>query len=134
MDDPVAVLTVDDSPSFLRVARQLIAATPGFCSVGEAHSGEDALAAVELLRPDLVLLDVRMPAMDGVETTRHLIKRDPHPIILLVSSDDPDALRDRARRCGAAALVRKQDLAPSVLRRLWEDHAGAGAAGSERST
>jgi two-component system, NarL family, invasion response regulator UvrY len=119
----VDVLTVDDSPGFLEAARELIAATPGFRAVGEARSGEEALASADVLRPDLVLLDVRMPAMDGIETARLLAVRAPRAVVVLITAEDPTDVPRGAHRCGAAALVRKQDLAPSMLHKLW---AGAG--------
>ena len=63
----VRVLTVDDQAVFRGIAREVIDATPGFEAVGEAASGEEALAAVARLDPQLVLLDVRMPGLDGVD-------------------------------------------------------------------
>ena len=74
---PVRVLTVDDQAVFRGIAREVIDATPGFESVGEAASGEEALAAVDRLDPQLVLLDVRMPGLDGIEVARRL--RATHP-------------------------------------------------------
>ena len=66
--DRVGVLGVDDQSIFLDVARDVVAATPGFRWVGSASSGEEALDAVRVLEPEFVLLDVRMPGMDGIET------------------------------------------------------------------
>ena len=68
----VRVLTVDDQAVFRGIAREVIDATPGFESVGEAASGEEALAAVARLAPEMVLLDVRMPGLDGIEVARRL--------------------------------------------------------------
>ena len=81
--NPVAVLTVDDSAQFLEAARELVATTEGFRLVGEAVSGEEGVAAARRLSPDLVLLDVRMPEMDGVETARRLTAVDPRMVIYL---------------------------------------------------
>ena len=69
---PVRVLAVDDQPLFLDAARELIASTPGFELAGEARSGLGALAAADRLRPDLILMDVRLPGLDGIETARAL--------------------------------------------------------------
>src|SRR3954447_18595440 len=71
-EQAVGVVVVDDQLVFRQVARAVIAMTPGFELLGEAPSGEEAIAAVSDLHPDLVLLDVRMPGMDGIETTGHL--------------------------------------------------------------
>jgi two-component system, NarL family, invasion response regulator UvrY len=113
----VSVLTVDDQAVFRSVARELVAATPGFAQVGEAASGAEALSAVATLHPQLVLLDVRMPGMDGVETARRIRSVYPDAVVVLVSADDAD--EETAHACGAATWVRKQELGPSRLRRLW---------------
>ena len=68
----IGVLTVDDQPLFRSAAAAVVDATPGFEAVGEASSGEEALQLSSELRPDLVLLDVRMPGMDGIETAQRL--------------------------------------------------------------
>ena len=118
----VDVLTVDDSAQFLDVARELIATTDGFHLVGEAGSGQEGIAAARRLSPDLVLLDVRMAGMDGIETARRLSALDPEIVIFLVSANDQDNAPHGVGSCGAAAYVRKQDLAPSTLRHLWATH------------
>jgi len=116
---PVNVLTIDDSPRFLRVARELVAATPGFRCIGEAGSGEEGISAAVRLHPDLVLLDVRMPHMDGIETAQRLTEACPDLVILLLSAaEEADAPR-AAHSCGAAAFIRKQDLTPGVLQAHW---------------
>ena len=118
----VAVLGVDDQPIFLDVAREVVAATPGFRWVGGARSGEDAVAEVDRLHPGLVLLDVRMPGMDGLETARRIADGHPGVVVVLVSVEEPPAVA--VARSGAAVLVRKQEFGPSVLRRLWSTYAG----------
>lgn len=95
--------------------------SPGFELAGEAASGEEGLEVVERLRPDLVLLDVRMPGMDGVETARRLTARRPEVVTVLISAGGAGAA-PRASGCGAAALVAKRDFRPSLLRRLWAEH------------
>ena len=114
----VTVLTVDDQRVFLRTARSLIAATPGFEQVGEAASGEEALELVAALRPDLVLVDVRMPGMDGIETAHRLTEADPDTTVVLVSLDEvPQS--SAVTRAGAAGYIRKQDLSTRSLAELW---------------
>lgn len=119
---PVGVLVVDDQPVFRRVAREVIEATGDFAVVGEAASGPIALDAVEELRPDLVLLDVRMDGMDGIETSRRLKALAPGAVVVLISVEDPLNLPGDVGFCGAADLVRKQDFRPALLRRLWRAH------------
>jgi DNA-binding NarL/FixJ family response regulator len=120
--EDVTVVTVDDQPAFRRAAREVIAATPGFRPVGEAASGEEALRLVDDLGPELVLLDLRMPGMDGVETARLIAARRPRPVVVIVTAESGEALPGDAAGCGAAALARKQDFGRRLLRELWSAH------------
>ena len=113
----VRVLTVDDHASFRSTARALVAATEGFEVAGEVATGEEAVAAVERLHPDLVLMDVRLPGIDGYEATRQISRIRPEV-------DDPLEGHPAARR-GTAPFVRKQDLRPNVLVNLWAVHGHA---------
>jgi DNA-binding NarL/FixJ family response regulator len=120
---PVGVLVVDDKLAFRHAAREVVeAAGPDFVMVGEAASGEHALAAVDELHPDLVLVDVRMDGMDGIETSKRLTAAHPETIVVLVTVEDLLALPSEVGFCGAADLVRKQELRPALLRRLWQAH------------
>jgi two-component system, NarL family, invasion response regulator UvrY len=118
----VTVLTVDDQVVFRRAARSLIAATPGFEQVGEAASGREALELTAELRPDLVLLDVRMPGMDGIETARRLADSDPEAMVVLISIEEVSELPSSVASAGAAAVMRKRDLSTRSLRKLWRTH------------
>jgi DNA-binding NarL/FixJ family response regulator len=120
----VRVLTVDDQEPFRGVAREVIEATPGFEAVGEASSGEEALAAVERLAPQLVLLDVRMPGMDGIEVARRLAAAHPQTVVVLISIEEGIDVPSAAQ-LDAIPLVRKQDFGPRLLRRLWQAHGPA---------
>lgn len=122
MPGPVTVLAVDDQEVFRRTARSLIAATPGFAQVGEAASGREALELVADLHPDLVLVDVRMPGMDGVETARRLAGVDPEATVVLISLEEIPELPSTIDSAGAAAYLRKQDLSTRTLRELWSAH------------
>ena len=107
---------------FRGVARDVIAATPGFESVGEAASGDEALRAVDDLAPELVLLDVRMPGLDGIEVARRLRLSHPETVVVLISIEEPIDLPAAAQVAREVPLVRKQDLGPRLLRRLWVEH------------
>jgi DNA-binding NarL/FixJ family response regulator len=114
----VTVLTVDDQAVFRRAVGDLIAATPGFEEVGQAASGAEALEMAAALRPDLVLLDVRMDDMDGIETAQRLLDSECDAVVVLISLNEaPDAASAVAG--GVAAHVRKQDLSTRTLREVW---------------
>jgi CheY-like chemotaxis protein len=119
MASPVRVLVVDDQAVVRDATRLLLEATPDFRPVGEAGSGAEALAAIEQLDPDLVLLDVRMPVMDGIETAQRIRATCRRTVVVLMSSDEIDG----PRGCGAAAFLPKQRLRAAVLRELWAQHA-----------
>jgi len=117
--DPVTVLTVDDQEVFRRTMHSLVQATPGFEHVGEAASGPEALERAAELKPDLVLLDIRMPGMDGFETARRLAGSARAPLVVLVSLDATARPPDGSP---AAAYVCKQDLSTVTLREVWAAH------------
>lgn len=120
-ETPVQVLVVDDQERFRAVLRDLVDGLDGMAVAGEACSGEDALVAAERLRPQLVVMDVRMPGMDGIEATRRLVDEHPDTVVLLVSVDGADE-SERMRMCGAAAFLPKQRLSRSALADFWRAH------------
>lgn len=118
----VGVMTVDDQAVFRRVAREVIEATAGFQHLGEATSGEEALALADELRPDLVLLDVCMPGIGGVETARRISASYPAATIVLISTAKVEDVAPGFASCGASAFIRKEHFGPAALRRLWSEH------------
>lgn len=122
----VGVLIVDDQPPFLVAARQLIASTPGFEFVGEATSGERAVTLAAALRPDLVLMDVRMPGLGGLAAARCITTARSAGAVVLVSADPQDVPAAAAEGCGALAVISKQQLRPSSLTALWRRCAARG--------
>ena len=121
----VGVMTVDDQAVFRDVARAVIEATPGFVSLGEAPGGEEALVLAEELDPDLVLVDVRMPGIDGLETARRLSASHPRATIVLISTERLYGPSSCVESCGAVGLIRKDEFGPDTLRRLWAEHGPA---------
>jgi CheY-like chemotaxis protein len=115
------VLVADDSDVFLRVAASVISATSTLRLVGAVGSGREAIRLIPQLRPDLVVLDFRMPGMDGVQTTR-IIRRDEPRTVVIVISAEPEGLSNAARAAGAAATLHKRDFVPSTLDALWLKH------------
>ena len=116
----VRVLVVDDQPPFRAAARAVLDRVKGFELVAEAASGEEAVELHESLRPDLVLMDINMGAMDGIEATRHITAGDPATMVILVSTYAEADLPPTAHTSGAAAYLNKDELSPRAVRRLWE--------------
>jgi pilus assembly protein CpaE len=116
----VRVLVVDDQAPFRAVARLVVDRTPGFVLAGEAFDGEDAVAAAEELRPDLVLMDINLPEVSGVEATRRILARTPGTLVWLLSTYSLADLPASAAS-GAAGYLHKEDFGPSELRRIWEE-------------
>ena len=117
----VGVLIVDDQAPFRDVARTVVTLSPGFEVVAEAASGEEAVDAARDRRPDLVLMDMNLPGINGVEATRRIIAEHPHTTVILLSTYTVDDLPTDARSCGAARYVHKEDFSPAVLRETWEE-------------
>jgi len=116
-------MVVDDQAAFRRAARSVINATRGFEHVGAAASGPDALRDADELRPDLVLMDVYMPDMDGFETAQHITRSHPRCVVVMVSLENLEELDGTAlTSSGAAAFLPKADLRPTTLRGLWAAH------------
>jgi|SRR5215203_5710303 len=115
--DPVEVLIVDDQPEFRTVLRDLVNVTPGMTVVGEACTGEAALEAAADLAPRLVIMDIRMPGMGGVEAARRLVERHAGIVVFLVSVDRP---HEDLHSLGAAAFLDKQTLSSRALRQAWD--------------
>ena len=115
----VNVLVVDDQAPFRRAMAAVVDATDGFTVVGEAASGEESLSAYADLQPDLVLMDVNLPGIDGVEASRRLRALPTPPVVLLLSTYDADSAEGFVAKSGAAAYVTKGDFGPDVLNDVW---------------
>ena len=114
----MGVLVVDDQAPFRSVARSLIALVKGWQVVGEASSGEEAVALAAAIRPRVVLMDINLPGITGIEATRRIVAADPDAVVVLVSTYAADDLPDDALSCGAVGYVRKDDLTPRLLRSM----------------
>jgi DNA-binding NarL/FixJ family response regulator len=110
-------LIVDDQAVFRDAARAVVAATDGFALAGEASCGETALVAIPVVDAQLVLMDVRMPGMDGIEAAGIIEERHPEAVVVLLSAAVPSELARRAGR--RQMIVDKRTLSPSLLRTAW---------------
>jgi DNA-binding NarL/FixJ family response regulator len=117
----VPVLIVDDQAPFRTVARTVVALAPGFSVVAEAETGEQALDRVDEHHPGLILMDINLPGISGIEATRRITSADASTTVILLSTYTQDDLPADARSCGAAAYVHKEDMSPALLRRIWDD-------------
>ncbi len=118
--EQVSVIIVDDQPPFRDAARAVLSRIEGFALVAEVESGEDAVTASAELRPNLVLMDINMGALNGIDATRLITEAQPETKVILVSTYTLDELPPGARTSGAMAYVNKDELSPRVVRRLWE--------------
>jgi two-component system, NarL family, invasion response regulator UvrY len=119
----VRVLVVDDQAPFRRAMRSVVDETDGFEVVGEADTGEGSLEAAVQLAPDLVLMDVHLPGIDGLEATRRLQALTRPPVVLLLSTYDEEAGEGFVAESGAAAYVTKSAFGPDRLEELWSSTA-----------
>jgi DNA-binding NarL/FixJ family response regulator len=120
--DRMKVLIVDDHPSFRASARRMLEAD-GFEVVAEAGSGAEALQAAETWRPELVLLDVQLPDIEGFDVAERLLVNGFRPRIILTSSRDASDFGPLVERSGASGFIPKSDLSGTALRRILDERA-----------
>ena len=113
----MTVLIVDDHPSFRASARMLLQAE-GFEVVGEAEDGASALAAIAELRPDVVLLDVQLPDMDGFDVAARVTSNGSGPAVVLVSSRDGEDFGTLVGSSGARGFIPKAELSGARIAAL----------------
>ena len=116
---PVRVLVVDDQELFRRAASAVVRSMREFAIVGSAADGEESVDAAADVRPDLVLMDVNLPGIDGLEATRRIRRLDPAPVVVLLSTYELNEYADDALLCGASAYISKSDFDPGRLRQVW---------------
>ena len=132
---PVRVLIVDDQEPFRAVARTVVELTDGFEVIGEAEDGEASVSTARELRPDLVLMDVNLPGINGLEATRQILADTDakRPVVVLVlSTYEAAEYGPQAEEVGAACFIPKSEFSPERLAEAWDaansgPHSGAAA-------
>jgi adenylate cyclase len=122
-NDDVGVLVVDDQRPFREAAKHVVAATEGFELVGEAESGEEAVDLAAELSPDLVLMDLNLPGIDGLEATRRIVDASSGRTAVVVVSTET-GLATRAITSGAATFISKSEFDPGRLVEAWRTASG----------
>jgi DNA-binding NarL/FixJ family response regulator len=111
----IRILLVDDSPVVLHSIAQLLIAESQIQVIGQADSGETAIAQVQQLRPDLVVMDLAMPEMNGLEATRHLKRQPASPKVILLTLYNNAEYSRAARLAGADGFITKSEAGASLL-------------------
>jgi DNA-binding NarL/FixJ family response regulator len=122
------VLIVDDQAPFRLAARAVVEATDGFEVAGEAETGEESVEAARELGPDLVLMDLNLPGIDGLEATRRILADSAGKVVvLMVSTYEAEEYSPQATEAGAAAYIPKSEFDPDRLEAAWSAAREGGA-------
>jgi len=119
---PVRTVAVDDSPSILKTLSVILELQSGVQLVGTATDGHHGIQRVLELQPDLVLMDLQLPGMNGLEATRHIKGRSQSPAVIMVTAEDTPEWRAAARAAGTDGFVAKQRLVkdlPGAIQKLF---------------
>jgi pilus assembly protein CpaE len=126
MNSAHSVIVVDDQAPFRLAARAVLRRSEGFELVGEAGNGLEAIELASELHPDVILMDINMPEMGGIEATRQILATAPDTFVILCSTYDVSDLPPDAAASGAKAYVHKEQLGAKTLERLWDQRGTTG--------
>ena len=116
------MLVVDDQAPFRTAVKAVLRRLACFELAAEASGGPEAIRLVDELHPELVLMDINMPQMNGIEATRRIIAAHPEVVVFLCSTYDRTDLPRDAAASGARAYVNKEQFGATILQRLWDEH------------
>jgi DNA-binding NarL/FixJ family response regulator len=114
------VLIADDHRLFAEALEAILASERRIDVVGHARDGQEAVALFQEMRPDLILMDIAMPVMDGLTATREIRKLDEHACVLMLTGSNARSDVDRARKAGAAGYVTKDRIAAELIDAILE--------------
>lgn len=120
MSERPSVLIVDDQAPFRAAMKAVLKRSSEFDLVGEAANGTEAVSLEQELQPALVLMDINMPEMNGIEAARAMVSRHPEVVVILCSTYDAGDLPPEVATSGARAYLNKEHLGADTLRRLWD--------------
>jgi len=130
----IRTLVVDDSPFMLKILAQALEAAGAFDLIGSATDGLKALRYVSMLSPDLVVMDLHMPGLNGIQVTRHIKRGEHPPVVIIVSSDDTSAAKATAEQAGADGFVSKSsNLRRRIIGTLQHLYGLSGATGTAQT-
>jgi two-component system, NarL family, response regulator len=112
---PIRVLITDDEPLFVEMIQALLAAEQGIAVIATAEDGQGAVRLAAELRPDVIVMDVSMPGMDGIEATSRIREHDPEARILILTGGTTAGDVDRSRKAGAAVYLTKDRIATELV-------------------
>ena len=118
------VLIVDDQAPFRQAAITVVEVTDGFEVVGEAETGEESVRLARELDPDLILMDVNLPGINGLEATERILAENDRTVVFVVSTYEAQEYEPRADKAGAAAYIPKSEFSPECLQETWERTTG----------
>lgn len=116
--EPIRILIIDDHPLFRDGLRVLLESVPDMQVIGEAATGEEVLVQAQTLQPDVILMDIKMPGLNGIEATRRILHTSPHICILMVTMFEDDDSVFAAVRAGARGYLLKGDVQEETLRAI----------------
>ncbi|MDP9490649.1 MAG: response regulator transcription factor [Actinomycetota bacterium] len=115
LPDEIRVVVADDEPLFVEMIQAMLAAEEGIEVVATARDGRMAVRLAAELRPDVIVMDVSMPVMDGIDATRRIRDQDANACVLILTGGTAPGDVDRARKAGAAAYVTKDRIATDLI-------------------
>ena len=114
-EERIRVLVADDEPLFVEMMEAMLAADPRLRVVARAYNGREAVDHALALQPDVTLMDIAMPHMDGIQAIKEIRARNPHARILVLTGGNNPADIDEARKAGAAAYLTKDRIANELI-------------------